>query len=99
MKACVSHNSFSGKINFVCSVSSGLVLGTDTAATWDFNDSEIRALKTIRSRVQTNQSSIKPNNRGPRNWFTANYRCRSLILIDEKQGFDPSRAIKQVRRR
>lgn len=48
-----------------------LYFGTDTAATWEFNGSEIRALKTARSHRRTNQSCTKPNNRGPRYWFTA----------------------------
>jgi len=39
--------------------------------TWEFNGSEIRTLKTARSHKRTNQSGIKPNNRGPRNWFAA----------------------------
>lgn len=41
----------------------------------EFNGSEIRALKTTRSHERTNQSDIKPNTRGPRNWFTTTVAC------------------------
>lgn len=67
--AYVSYNSLFNEINFVCFTLSCLVFETDTSATWEFNGSEIRALKTAPSHKRTNQSSTKPNNRGPCNWF------------------------------
>lgn len=60
-EACVSRNSLFSEINFVCFTLSCLVFGADTAATWKFNGSEIRALKTARSHKRTNQSGIKLN--------------------------------------